>query len=303
MWLWQVFQLNQFTSCLLFFISFPGFLSAGEGKLVKNGPVSTRFVVEKNIHPQSKIIEIGWWMKREKNWHTYWESPGDVGVPPTLKWELPKGIIFKKISYAPPQLVKMFKVFAHGHRDETLFICTFHVDRKLTVGETLKFRAKSSWLACYTTCLPTYDEMEITVPVESNPEIDNKWHEYFKVFWEEQPITAPTGWLEKCNAKIKSDKGTEKEFAVLRFPYNGGLSLPTFRFFADGRFVLSNIFQIPQRKENDNGETFLELEMELSYWRDPKQRELSGLLYRSDGWPSTKSKFYQISLPLDQKIN
>ena len=70
----------------------------------------------------------------------------------------------------------MFKVFAHGHRDETLFLCTFDVDRKLTVGETLKFRAKSSWLACYTTCLPTYDEMEITVPVESNPEIDNKWH-------------------------------------------------------------------------------------------------------------------------------
>ena len=128
--------------------------------------------------------------EERKNWHTYWESPGDVGVPPTLKWELPKGIIFKKISYAPPQLVKMFKVFAHGHRDETLFICTFDVDRKLT----------ASWLACYT-CL--YDEMEITVPVESNPEIDNKWHEHYKVFWEEQPITAPTGWLEKCNAKNK----------------------------------------------------------------------------------------------------
>ena len=92
-----------------FFLSFPSFLSAGEGKLVKNGPVSTRFVVEKNIHPQSKIIEIGWWMKREKNWHTYWESPGDVGVPPTLKWELPKGIIFKKISYAPRNLLKCLR--------------------------------------------------------------------------------------------------------------------------------------------------------------------------------------------------
>ena len=53
----------------------------------------------------------------------------------------------QKITYAPPQLVKMFKVFAHGHRDETLFICTFEVNRKLTVGEKLKFKAKSSWLS------------------------------------------------------------------------------------------------------------------------------------------------------------
>jgi hypothetical protein len=38
--------------------------------------------------------------------------------------------------------------------------------------------------------------------------------------------------------------------------------------------------------------------MELSYWRDPKQTQLKGLLFREDGWPSTKSKFYKISVPI-----
>ena len=281
---------------LLFFC--PLIIWAGEGKLVKNGPVATRFVVEKNIHPDSKVIEIGWWMKREKNWHTYWESPGDVGVPPTLKWDLPEGIEFREIIYAPPQLVKMFKVFAHGHRDETLFICTFEVNRKLSVGENLQFNAKSSWLACYTTCLPTYDELEISIPVELNPAIDSKWHLHFKRFRETQPISAPADWLSKCYAKIKSEKDSEKEFAVFRFPQPATISLPTFRFFANGRFVRSNIFQIPKRTKYSNGDSFVEIEMELSYWRDPDQKELAGLLYRSDGWPETKSKFYQVSLPL-----
>ena len=300
MWVRKVISLTKFSIKFLPLLIFaPASIWGGQGNLVQNGPVTTRFVVERNIQPDSKVIEIGWWMKRKKNWHTYWESPGDVGVPPTLKWELPLGISFEKISYAPPQLVKMFKVFAHGHRDETLFMCTFGVDRKLTVGETLKFKAKTSWLACYTTCLPTYDEMEISVPVEKSPQIDSKWHPYFKEFSEERPISAPADWLARCSAKIRSEQGAKKEFAVFRFPYPDTLSLPTFRFFADGRFVRSNIFQIPQRREIGDGETLLELEMELSYWRDPQQKELSGLLYRSDGWPGTTSKFYRVSLPLN----
>ena len=63
--------------------------------------------------------------------------------------------------------------------------------------------------------------------------------------------------------------------------------------------VSTNIFQIPQKRNIGNGETLIELDMELSYWRDPKQKEFSGLLYRSDGWPGTKSKFYKVSLPLN----
>ena len=288
-----------FVKSLVIFGLFPCVLYSGQGPEVKNGPVTTRLVTESNVSPGSSSFEIGWWIKREKGWHTYWESPGDVGVPPTLKWNLPDGIILRKMHYAPPQLVKMFKVFAHGHRDETLFICTFGVDRKLTVGETLKFKAKTSWLACYTTCLPTYDEMEISVPVEKSPQMDSKWHPYFKEFSEERPISAPAEWLARCSAEIRSDQGAEKEFAVFRFPYPDTLSLPTFRFFADGRFVRSNIFQIPQRREIGDGETLLELEMELSYWRDFQQKELSGLLYRSDGWPGTTSKFFRVSLPLN----
>ena len=58
------------------------------------------------------------------------ESPGDVGVPPTLKWELPRDNFQKKISYAPPQLVKMLQVFTLVIVMKPFFY-TFDVDRKL----------------------------------------------------------------------------------------------------------------------------------------------------------------------------
>ena len=271
---------------------------SGEGPIVQNGPIVTRFVTEENFHPETKSLKIGWWIKREKGWHTYWESPGDVGVPPTLEWDLPEGIVFSKIIYAPPQLVKMFKVFAHGHKNETLFLCTFDLKRKLKPGEELTFRAKASWLACFTTCLPTYDNLEITIPVEEKPEIDPRWHPIFKDFREMQPLSPSADWLSQCNAEIRKEEKGEKEFVIFRFPWKERSSLPTFRFFGDGRFIRSNIFQIPRSGSDSGGEDLLEISMELSYWRDPLQKELKGLLYRSDGWSTSRNKFYKISVPL-----
>ena len=84
----------------------------------------------------------------------------------------------------------------------------------------------------------------------------------------------------------------------MRFPYPDVSKLPTFRFFAQGRYVLSNIFQVPQIYQDEQGNKFLDISMELSYWRDSEKKYLEGLLFRSDGWPQTSSKFYKIMLPL-----
>ena len=287
---------------LLFFTLLLGLLpKAGfslTGSIVKSGPVSMCFVVGTNILPSSTKIEIGWWIKREKGWHTYWESPGDVGVPPSLEWKLPDGISSSGLLFAPPQLVKMFKVFAHGHRDETLFICTFDAKRNLKVGEILSFSAKASWLTCYKTCVPSFADLEISIPVNAESGIDSKWHSQFEEFRQNQPIDPPAKWVDKIHASVSKSSDGEKEFVTLHFPFSGSRKLPAFRFFTHGRYVLSNIFQVPQREQNSGEESFLSIPMELSYWRDPHQKKLEGLLYRSDGWPGTSSKFYNVSVPI-----
>lgn len=293
----QIIQLKKFivflTTNLL-----PLFAFCGEGEIVSNGPITTRFVTESNIDQTSKTIEIGWWIKRDRGWHTYWESPGDVGVPPNLEWELPSGISFREMLFAPPQLVKMFQVFAHGHRKETLFICSFDVSRELVVGETLSFKAKASWLTCFKTCVPAYDDLEISIPVESEPQLDNKWYTLFEKFRAENPVEAPKSWLLESEAKLSKPPGSKKEYVTVRFPYPNVSKLPTFRFFAHGRYVLSNIFQVPQVYQDNQGNKFLDISMELSYWRDSEKKYLEGLLFRSDGWPETSSKFYKVMLPI-----
>src|SRR5207237_10309754 len=42
------------------------------------------------IVPGERFL-VGVRLKMQPNWHTYWKYPGDVAIPPYIKWKLPKG--------------------------------------------------------------------------------------------------------------------------------------------------------------------------------------------------------------------
>ena len=132
----------------------------------------------------------------------------------------------------------------------------FDVSKELVVGETLSFKAKASWLTCFKTCVPAYDNLEISIPVESEPQRDNKWYTLFEKLRAENPVEAPKSWLLESEAKLSKPHGSKKEYVTIRFPYPNVSKLPTFRFFAHGRYVLSNIFQVPQVYQDNQGNKF-----------------------------------------------
>ena len=92
----------------------------------------------------------------------------------------------------------------------------------------------------------------------------------FEKFRAENPVEAPKSWLLESEAKLSKPPGS-KEYVTMRFPYPDVSKLPTFRFFAQGRYVLSNIFQVPQIYQDKQGNKFLDISMELSYWRDSEK--------------------------------
>ena len=145
-------------------------------------------------------------------------------------------------------------------------------------GEELTFRGKASWLACFTTCLPTYDNLEITIPVEKEPEVDNRWSPYFQDFLKEQPINCQRIGYRNAMQRSAKKKG-EKEFVIFRFPWKERGPLPTFRFFWGRTFYPFEHFSNPPENFGANRMELLEISMELSYWRDLKQTQLKGLLF------------------------
>ena len=48
---------------------------------------------------------LGMKFKLAKDWHTYWENPGDAGEGATIDWILPKGLEASSILWPGPERI------------------------------------------------------------------------------------------------------------------------------------------------------------------------------------------------------
>lgn len=245
-------------------------------------------VLEQSGVKPGKDFWIGWQIIRNPGWHTYWKHPGDVGVPPTLEWDLPKGFSNYPMLYFPPEKVKMANIRANGNYGETLFLTKIIAPKDLIKGDTITLRAKASWLTCSRQCLPGYTDLSITLDVVDAYELDPEWYPKFEKVRNLQ--AKPFGDEWKISA---SEKGSRID---LRIENANHLSTKTGRpiFFCSNRLIRSDGKQIFKKEGNS-----LHLRMERSEWANKKEGFLSGLIYREDGWGDGISGSYRsINAPL-----
>ena len=50
---------------------------------------------------------VGLHLKHHKGFHSYWKNPGVVGLPTSIKWDLPKGFTAGEIQWPYPELTMM----------------------------------------------------------------------------------------------------------------------------------------------------------------------------------------------------
>ena len=260
---------------------------SAEGGIEIAGPTRHSLVSEIEVADTKESIWIAWRIQRDFGWHTYWLHPGDVGVPPSVEWILPEGVTAGPLLFPVPKRVKMGQIGAHGHHDETLFLCelTFSDTCKLT--NDLIIEAKVAWLACSKTCLPGYANLSLSIPVGKQTKLDDRWKKAFDGFHKKLPIKPPSEW------QVKAYRKGDKFQLVLP---GLGSSFPGLYFFSEGRIVRSNAMQ-PVRFKNGNWE----LEMTRSSWSPERVTRLRGLLYRKSGWGlDPNCKFYKLDVPLQE---
>ena len=275
--------------CLLFSLPLCSlFLEGAAGESKKHGPVNHSLVAD--IHAWDGITSfwLAWKIEREEGWHTYWTHPGEVGLPPSVQWDLPEGVEAGPLVFPPPKRVMMGKVAAHGHHGETLFLSQISASDKFKPSGDLTIRGNISWLACSKTCLPGFSEIELSLPLEKTIREDKSWSAAFNTFREKLPQDPPVDWKASAH-----DEGGKFKLVV---PVEEGAENPGIYFFGEGRSVRSNAMQ-PVREKNG----MWELQMIRSPWSSNDESRLRGLLFRKDGWADNPAmKFYQIDLPLEK---
>jgi len=278
----QVLQLKASLLLSLSALFLPGIAKGAVGSLHREKPVEMALVCGSDGLLSDSTFWIGWWLKKEEGWHTYWEHPGNVGLTPHLEWVLPEGFTVGELQFPFPQRVQMAGVKAYGHYGETLILAEVKAP-KLEVGQNIEFKAKARWMACSNICLPSYTDLSITLPVLASLEPDPVWSSRFQEFLQNRPIAIPANW------KVEAEEVGQFTKLSLRAPYPlGGKEL---YLFGGDRLVCSDADQL--FRPSDSG---AELLLPKPPWPEETPTHLKGLLRVTE--EQGIAAHYTLSIPL-----
>lgn len=127
--------------------------------------VQVSLIAERNtISPGGEIL-IGLEQKIIPHWHTYWQNPGDSGLPTSINWQLPAGASAGPILWPLPGRHKQGALTNYGYAGRVMLLSAIKAPANAKPGSDFPVVAKASWLVCEEICIPQQAELSLTLKV------------------------------------------------------------------------------------------------------------------------------------------
>jgi thiol:disulfide interchange protein/DsbC/DsbD-like thiol-disulfide interchange protein len=99
---------------------------------------------------------LGLQIEHEAHWHTYWQNPGDSGLPTQLQWRLPEGLQAGNIVWPLPQKIPIGTLANYGYEGRLLLAVPVTVADSFQFPPTggLPLQLQAEWLVCRQECIP-----------------------------------------------------------------------------------------------------------------------------------------------------
>jgi len=118
-----------------------------------------------------KTVWLGLQLTHQPEWHTYWKNSGDSGLPTTLQWTLPPGVLAGEIAWPLPKKIPIGNLANYGF-DGTVLLpvpLTITPDFKPSLPNSeIEIKLKASWLVCRKECVPEEGEFALRLPVRGS---------------------------------------------------------------------------------------------------------------------------------------
>lgn len=152
---------------VLLFLLIPGLGYAAD--TARTEQIQVRLIPERTlVQPGSQVL-IGLEQRIIPHWHTYWQNPGDSGIPTSLAWQLPAGASAGPILWPVPSRHKQGSLTNYGYSGRVLLLSAIQVPADAKPGSSLPIVAKANWLVCEDICIPQQAELDLTLKVADKP--------------------------------------------------------------------------------------------------------------------------------------
>ena len=113
-------------------------------------------------------VTLGFYLKPDSGWHAYWENPGDAGLAPRFKWDVPEGFTISKPAFPTPHVLPFGPLNTYGYDEAILLLLDMSVPADLSKSGQLEISGVANWVVCDDEiCVPEKVEISITLPVGS----------------------------------------------------------------------------------------------------------------------------------------
>ena len=100
----------------------------------------------------------------DEHWHTYWQNPGDSGLPTQLSWDLPQGVNAAAIKWPVPEAIAVPPLVNYGFEGQTILLTELTIAADYQ-ADSVPIKLKADWLVCEEVCIPAEAEFSLTLPV------------------------------------------------------------------------------------------------------------------------------------------
>jgi thiol:disulfide interchange protein DsbD len=157
------------------FVAAAALAGSALGAPVKTAHVEAELVAATTALVPGEPLAVALRLRMEQGWHTYWQNPGDSGLPTTLSWKLPAGVEAGPIEWPAPHLLPVGPLANFGYEGEVLLLTRLKPAPGLAAGGTAQFTARADWLVCKEICIPEGVDLGLELPVRGRAEADPRW--------------------------------------------------------------------------------------------------------------------------------
>lgn len=167
----------------LFLVPFLLLSPEGQAANVESNTVRTDITETKlissvdGIAPGLENFYLSLRISLKNHWHTYWQNPGDSGMPVTIKLDLPKGFKAGDIDWPIPEIIDTAGIINYGYSNEVDLLIPLTITQDV-VGKSSSYtiKAKANWLVCKDICIP--ESADLTIEIPASPSIDKIANNY-----------------------------------------------------------------------------------------------------------------------------
>ena len=142
---------------------------------VRTEHVEAELVADRTTLSPGRPLTVALRLEMERGWHTYWQNPGDSGLPTTLAWKLPQGLRAGPIQWPAPHALPVPPLVNYGYEGEVLLLNEISTAADFVSGATTTLNARADWLVCKEICIPEGADLSLTLPVAGPGAPNPRW--------------------------------------------------------------------------------------------------------------------------------